>query len=80
MMYCIDSRAGVNSQNATQSQVINPRNYPWSSYCHNAEGKASDILTPHDQFTRQAVDELDRRKAYRGWYCQLKGESVRLMA
>ena len=42
--------------------------YIWSSYCHNAEGKASDILTPHDQFTRQAGDELERKKAYRGLF------------
>jgi len=48
--------------------VKHPRNYPWSSYCHNAEGKASDILTPHEQFTRQGVDELERRKAYRGLF------------
>ena len=48
--------------------VKHPRNYPWSSYRFNAEGKANDILTPHDQYARQAVDEPDRRKAYRGLF------------
>ena len=48
--------------------VKHPRNYPWSSYRFNAEGRANDILTPHDQYVRQALDERDRRKAYRGLF------------
>jgi len=48
--------------------VKHPRDYPWSSYRYNAEGKVNDMLTPHDQYTRQAVDELDCREAYRGLF------------
>ena len=48
--------------------VKHPRDYLWSSYCYNAEGKANDILTPHDQYVRLAVEELDRRKAYRSLF------------
>ena len=48
--------------------VKHPRDYPWSSYCYNAEGKVNDILTPHDQYFGLAVEELDRRKAYRSLF------------
>jgi len=48
--------------------VKHPRDYPWSSYRFNAEGKANDILTPHDQYARQGVDEPGRKKAYRGLF------------
>lgn len=48
--------------------VKHPRDYPWSSYLSNAEGRVNDILTPHDQYNRLAVKELDRRKAYRGLF------------
>lgn len=48
--------------------VKHPRDYPWSSYRFNAEGKANEILTPNYQYTRLAIEELDRRKAYRGLF------------
>ncbi len=48
--------------------VKHPRDYPWSSYRFNAEGRANDILTPYDQYARQAVNDQDRKKAYRGLF------------
>ena len=55
--------------NPVRAEMVNhPREYLWSSYRNNGEGKASDLLTPHDQYVGLAVDELDRRKAYRGLF------------
>jgi len=48
--------------------VKHPRDYLWSSYQCNAEGKISDVLTPHEQYSRLAVKEPDRRKSYRGLF------------
>ncbi len=45
--------------------VTHPREYRWSSYRINAEGKASDLVTPHRQYLRLAKDPAERRAAYR---------------
>ena len=45
--------------------VKHPRDYSWSSYRFNAEGKKSDLLTPHEEYLRLGRVELDRRKTYR---------------
>ena len=45
--------------------VKHPREYPWSSYRCNAEGKKSELLTPHDQYLGLDRQELSRREAYR---------------
>lgn len=47
------------------NMVGHPRNYLWSSYRINAEGKKSDLITPHDQFMRLGRDEVSRREHYR---------------
>ena len=30
--------------------VVHPREYRWSSYCANAEGRKNKLLTPHEQY------------------------------
>lgn len=45
--------------------VKHPRDYAWSSYRFNAEGKINEVLTPHEQYLRLDRQELSRRKAYR---------------
>ena len=45
--------------------VKHPRNYPWSSYKINAEGKKSELITPHDQYLKLDKGELERQRAYR---------------
>lgn len=50
------------------NMVGHPRNYPWSSYRINAEGKKSDLITPHDQLIRLSHDDVSRREHYRGLF------------
>lgn len=55
--------------NPVRADMLNhPRDYPWSSYKTNAEGKKSDLLTPHDQYLQLDHRVLERRKAYRGLF------------
>src|SRR5688572_15902363 len=42
-----------------------PRQYRWSSYRANAEGKSGDLVTPHDQYLRLGRSAEARREAYR---------------
>jgi putative transposase len=46
--------------------VSHPRDYPWSSYRCNAEGKAGDLIVPHEQYMHLDREEGNRREAYRG--------------
>ncbi len=42
-----------------------PRDYPWSSYRANAEGKADALVSPHGLYRSLARGEDERRTAYR---------------
>lgn len=45
--------------------VADPRNFPWSSYHANAEGKADLLVTPHSQYRRLGSNATERQEAYR---------------
>jgi len=45
--------------------VKHARDYKWSSYRFNAEGKKNQMLTPHEQYMSMDSQTLSRRKAYR---------------
>ena len=45
--------------------VRHPREYRWSSYAANAEGKRDALLTAHEQYVELAREEKTRREAYR---------------
>jgi putative transposase len=45
--------------------VRHPRDYPWSSYRANAEGKADALVEPHGLYRSLAKEESERRFAYR---------------
>lgn len=47
------------------AMVKHPREYRWSSYRANAEGKANALLTPHDMYERLGKEEAQRQQAYR---------------
>jgi len=47
------------------NMVKHPREYPWSSYLANAEGRKNDLLSPHEQYLKIDRNELSRRKTYR---------------
>jgi putative transposase len=48
--------------------VPHPGDYPWSSYGTNAEGKPSDFLVPHPQFTALGSNDEERRRTYRSLF------------
>ena len=45
--------------------VRHPRDYPWSSYRANAEGKADPRVEPHERYVALARSPAARREAYR---------------
>jgi len=45
--------------------VAHPRDYRWSSYRCNAEGKANLLIKSHDEYERLGMTMVERRAAYR---------------
>ena len=45
--------------------VCHPRDYRWSSYRANAEGEASRLLRPHEEYLALGSQEHERLAAYR---------------
>jgi len=50
------------------AMVRHPRDYRWSSYAANADGKADKLLTPHEQYLRLGRSEIARRESYRALF------------
>ena len=48
--------------------VRHPREYRWRSYRANAEAKAEELVTPHEEYLRLGRDPRDRREAYRALF------------
>ena len=48
--------------------VKHPRDYPWSSYCGNGEGRPSPLLTPHEEYVALGRKEDERSAAYRALF------------
>lgn len=58
--------------------VKHPREYRWSSYRVNAEGKSSELVSPHRQYLRLGRDDSERYAAYRSLFStQLDEQTVR---
>jgi putative transposase len=53
-----------------------PRQYRWSSYRINAEGKASHLIEPHDQYVRLGRRPEARHEAYRALFREAFDEAV----
>jgi len=45
--------------------VVNPADYRWSSYRHNAEGESSITVTAHDLYLAISPNIVERRHHYR---------------
>lgn len=45
--------------------VDHPRQYRWSSYRCNAEGRVNKLITPHRDYLGLGKTDLDRRRQYR---------------
>jgi len=48
--------------------VPHPAEYRWSSYRANAQGEASELLTPHPLYLALGADAATRQQAYRGLF------------
>ena len=44
--------------------VSHPKNYPWSSYHHNANGKTDALIIPHDLYLSLSKEDKGRQAAY----------------
>lgn len=45
-----------------------PRDYRWSNFHANGDGKADRFVVPHEQYVRIAREEQARRQAYRALF------------
>jgi len=58
--------------------VRHPREYPWSSYRSNAEGRQANCLAPHGEYLALGLDDESRRLAYLGLFrFELRSEVLR---
>ena len=49
--------------------VLDPAQYPWSSYQCHALGKNIDMSTPHEEYLSLGVTDSKRQSAYRDLFC-----------
>lgn len=53
-------------RNPVRAQLVeHPRDYPWSSYRYNAEGREDSLLVPHPAYLGLGKDLEQARRAYR---------------
>jgi putative transposase len=50
------------------NMVRHPREYRWSSYRANGEGRSNTLIQPHDMYQRLGRTPESRREAYRGLF------------
>jgi len=58
------------------AMVSHPRQHRWSSYRVNAEGKASDLIAPHDLYRALGRSDEARQSAYRELFREHLPEAV----
>jgi putative transposase len=68
--------------NPVRAKIVrHPKNYPWSSYHHNAQGKTDRLITPHRLYLSLGKNDTSRQTAYRGFFKErlipLELESIR---
>jgi len=52
------------------------RDYPWSSYSHNAYGKKDPLVSHHPLYLALGSDDTKRRKVYRDLFKHLKEDKL----
>ena len=73
--YVLAATATMNPVRA--AMVSQPRDYRWSSYHANAQGKADSLINPHAEYLRLGRDDTARREAYRALFkAHLNAEMV----
>jgi putative transposase len=59
------------------NMVSHPREYRWSSYRTNAEGRFDALLTPHSEYIRLGRHQSDRLRGYRALFsAHLDGQRI----
>lgn len=56
--------------------VRRPGEYPWSSYCANAEGCASPLITMHEEYLRLGRTPSERQAAYRDLFALVPAKQL----
>jgi putative transposase len=52
--------------NPIRAGIVNhPRDYRWSSYRVNADGKSESLILPQDEYLRLGNSDIERQLAYR---------------
>ena len=59
------------------NMVKNVKDYPWSSYLHNAYGKKNKLVTKHGIYLSLGKDEISQRKAYRDLFKHDKEDNIK---
>ena len=60
------------------AMVLHPDEYPWSSYCHNANGKTNALLTPHTLYESLGKTAEQQQENYRNLFSiSLEKEYIR---
>jgi len=60
--------------------VRHPRDYRWTSWHANGDGKADRLITPHNEFLRLGRENVARRAAYRELFkAHMELETVELI-
>lgn len=63
--------------NPVRAQVVaNPGDYHWSSYGHNALGRADRLVTAHAQYLALGLDDVERQANYRSLFQNVVDESA----
>jgi putative transposase len=63
--YLLACHAYIERNPVRAGMVRHARDYPWSSYRANAEGRASGLLTPHERYRALGRTVAARQAAYR---------------
>lgn len=56
--------------------VKHPRDYRWSSYAHNAQGKPDELITAHREYRRLGNSDKERVDTYRDLFKQKISEET----
>ncbi|HEY2629789.1 MAG TPA: transposase, partial [Usitatibacter sp.] len=62
--YLIECQRYIELNPVRAGMVLHPREYPWSSYRTNAEGRPSRLVIGHECYLRLASTDDERRAAY----------------
>ena len=63
--------------NPVRACLVNePSAYRWSSYRHNAHGRESKIVAPHELYSRMGLDPASRQSAYRALFDEVLGSDA----